>query len=89
MLVFHGRPAPDGALRLCERVSQCAQDQIQDDQDRPDDHNVFDAEAGRIHPTPDERVEPADKSEYAVERALLLEKFDQHDDGAHQATETA
>ena len=60
-----------------------------DDQDRrPDEHEVLDAQRARIHPAPDEGVEAADDPEDAVQRAFGLEEFDDDEDEGDQAGET-
>jgi hypothetical protein len=55
---------------------------VQDDQHRPDHHDVLDAELGRIHPAPDESVQAANQSENALESTFILEEFYQHHDKA-------
>ncbi len=59
----------------------------QNDQKCPDHHDVLDVESGRIHPAPDERIEGANQSQDSLERPFILEKLNQHNDKADDATQ--
>src|SRR5437660_7359410 len=63
------------------------EDDVNDNQQRPNHHYVLDTQSICIEPAPDKSIETANQTKNAVQRSLILEQFNKHHDEANDAAE--